>query len=258
MNLSLYLDEDTCIHGLDGRTKILCLIGLFSLTLMFSDPVYLLGFIGGILGLVLWARSFTNFKKVWILLVLLLVYNIALWPFFVEGSTPLLTFGGIVIMREGILHGLGMGLRLNAMLISSILLLSTTSVEGFAEASPRLGVPYCLGFLLSLAFRWVPNLLGSIGAVIQAQRSRGLDLRSRNLIGKIRQYPPLVVPLIGHTLRQTNLLAMALESKGYRPGQIRHPLFTTRMKMNDYLALCSMGLLVGLGIWLRINGFGNI
>lgn len=258
MNLSLYLDDDTWIHRLDGRTKILCLLGLFSLTLIFSDPLYLLGLSGGIFGLVLWARSFSNLKKIWILLMLLLVYNVVLWPFFVDGTTVLLTVGGVTIMQEGVLHGMGMGLRLNAMLISGIVLLSTTSVEGFAEASHRLGVPHSLGFSLSLAFRWVPNLLGSIGAVIQAQRSRGLDLQSRSLIGKIRQYPPLVVPLIGHTLRQTNLLAMALESKGYGPGQPRQPLFVTRMKLRDYLALGSIIGIVAVSIWMRVHGYGTI
>ena len=73
MNLSLYLDDDTWIHSLDGRTKILCLLGLFTLTLIFSDPMYLLFLSTGIIGLVLWARSFINVKKIWILLALLIL-----------------------------------------------------------------------------------------------------------------------------------------------------------------------------------------
>ena len=153
MNLSLYVDERTWVHRLDGRTKILCLFGLFAVTLIFSDPVYLLGLTGGVLVLILWSRSFSNLKKIWILLALLLVYNVVLWPFFVEGTIPLFSIGGLTIMQEGVLHGMGMGLRLNAMLISGILLLSTTAIEEFAESSNRLGVPQSLGFCVSLAFR---------------------------------------------------------------------------------------------------------
>ncbi|MDA0737664.1 MAG: energy-coupling factor transporter transmembrane component T [Nitrospirae bacterium] len=258
MNLSLYVDEQTWLHRLDGRTKILCLLGLFALSLFFSDPVYLLGLTGGVLGLVIWARSFSNVKKIWILLALLLVYNLVLWPFFVEGTIPLLTIGGLTIMQEGVLHGLGMGLRLNAMLISGLVLLSTTAIEEFAESSNRLGVPQSLGFCVSLAFRWVPNLLGSIGSVIQAQRSRGLDLQSKSLFGKIRQYPALVVPLIGHTLRQTNLLAMALESKGFGPSQKRHPIVVSTMKGGDFLALLAIVSLVIASFWMRLHGYGSI
>ncbi len=258
MNLSLYVDTRTWLHRLDGRTKILCLLGLFSLSLLFSDPVYLLGLCAGILALVLWARSLHNLKKIWILLALLFVYSVILWPFFVEGTTPLFTIGGLAVMREGVLHGMGMGLRLNAMLISGIVLLSSTAIEELGEALNRLGVPRPLGFSLSLAFRWVPALLGSIGAVIQAQRSRGLDAHSRGVVGKIRRYPPLIVPLIGHTLRQTNLLAMALESKGFGAGQVRRPLFVSKMQKADFVALAVIAVLVLGSLWMRFNGYGTI
>ncbi|MDT7042247.1 energy-coupling factor transporter transmembrane component T [Candidatus Nitronereus thalassa] len=257
-NLSLFQDEQTWVHRLDGRTKILCLLGLFCLSLVFSDPVYLFGLTLGIFGLVLCARCITNLKKIWILLALLFVYNVVLWPFFVEGTTPLWTIAGMTVMREGIFHGMGMGLRLNAMLISGIILLSTTAIEEFAESSHRLGVPRSLGFAVALAFRWVPNLLSSIGAVIQAQRSRGLDLKSTSLTGKIRQYPALVVPLIGHTLRQTNLLAMALESKGFGPGEPRRPLFESHLTIQDYCALVIMSGVVLGSLWMRMNGYGTI
>lgn len=258
MNLSLYVDARTWVHRLDGRTKILCLLGLFSLSLMFSDPAYLLGLCTGVLVLVRWAQSLHNLKKIWILLALLFVYSVMLWPFFVEGTTPLFTIGGLTVMREGVLHGMGMGLRLNAMLISGIVLLSTTAIEELSEASNRLGVPRPLGFSLSLAFRWVPTLLGSIGAVIQAQRSRGLDVHSQGMVGKIRRYPPLIVPLIGHTLRQTNLLAMALESKGFGAGQARRPLFVSKMHGSDFAALAVVAVLVLGGLWMRLNGYGTI
>ncbi len=258
MNLSLYVDARTWVHRLDGRTKILCLLGLFSLSLLFSDPVYLLGLCAGVLALVLWAQSLHNLKKIWILLALLFVYSVVLWPFFVDGTTPLFTIGGLTVMREGVLHGMGMGLRLNAMLISGIVLLSTTSIEELGEASNRLGVPRPLGFSLSLAFRWVPTLLGSIGAVIQAQRSRGLDVQSKGVLGRIRRYPPLIVPLIGHTLRQTNLLAMALESKGFGAGQVRRPLFVSKMHGADFTALAVIAVLVVGGLWMRLNAYGTI
>ena len=258
MNLSLYVDARTWVHRLDGRTKILSLLGLFSLSLLFSDPAYLLGLCTGVLALVLWAQSLHNLKKIWILLALLFVYNVLLWPFFVEGTTPLFTIGGLTVMQEGVLHGMGMGLRLNAMLISGIVLLSTTAIEELGEAANRLGVPRPLGFSLSLAFRWVPTLLGSIGAVIQAQRSRGLDVHSKSVVGKIRRYPPLIVPLIGHTLRQTNLLAMALESKGFAARQVRRPLFVSKMHGSDFVALGVIAVLVMGSLWMRLNGYGTI
>ena len=208
MNISLYVDQDTAFHRFEGRVKVLGVCLVFLLAMMFSDPWYLFSFVAGLLGLATWSRVLRNIQKLWILLVLLFVYSMLLWPLFVDGHTPLFTIGDHLVTIEGVRYGISMGLRLNVMLISGLLLLSIMTIEDFANSLQQLGVPRALGFTFSLAFRWVPTLLGAVETVIQAQQSRGLDLRSQSIWQKIRTYPPLVVPLIGHTLRQTNLPAV--------------------------------------------------
>ena len=111
MNISLYLDHQTWVHRLDARTKFLGTLVLFSLAVMFSDPRYLfLVLILVTLGL-LASQSFSNVKRVWILLVLLFVYSTVLWPFFVVGQTPVMKLGSFVVTAEGLAFGIGMGLR---------------------------------------------------------------------------------------------------------------------------------------------------
>lgn len=158
MNLSLYLDRRTWIHQLDGRTKFLCLFGLFCLALLFSDPWYLLGLTALAFGGILAARALENVKKLWVFLALLCMYSMALWPFFVEVQTSLFKVVNQEITVEGVAHGIGMGLLLDMMLLSGVLLLSTTPIEEFARSLQRMRLPSSLGFALSLAFRWIPTL----------------------------------------------------------------------------------------------------
>lgn len=66
----------------------------------------------------------------------------------------------------------------------------------------------------------------------------------------------MVVPLIGHALRQTNLLAMALESKGFHPSSRRHFCSTGQLMLPDYAVICVMVVLVGASGWLRWIGIG--
>ena len=254
MNLSLYLDRNTWIHQLDARTKVLAVLGLFLLSLLYDDPPSL-----GVLFIVVTlgsanAHVLENIKKIWPILLLLFLYSALLWPFFVEGQAILLQWSSIVITSEGVLFGLAMGIRLNVMVISGLLLLSTTRLEDFTSGLQRFGVPSSMGFAFSLAFRWVPTLLGSSGVIVQAQRSRGLDLSKGTLVEKIRAYAPLVVPLIGHTLRQTNFLAMALESKGFSPERRRHAYHQSRMGLRDYGVVLITMLCVMVSCWLRIKG----
>ena len=58
---------------------------------------------------------------------------------------------------------------------SGILFLSVTRIEEFAYALTRLGMPYKVGFTMTLAFRLVPVFVDAAATVVQAQRCRGLD-----------------------------------------------------------------------------------
>ncbi len=258
MTITLYLNRKTWVHQLDGRTKMLLVLGIFILALCFSHPGYLLGVLAVVMGGLAIAQAGVNVRKIWALAALLVCYSIILWPFFVEGTTPVPILHALGVTWEGCVFGLGMGMRLLIMVWGGVWLLSTTTIEELAQASQRLGLPSRVGFAFSLAFRWVGILLGAGVGVIQSQRSRGLDLSSGNIVARIRKYVPLVVPLIGHALRQTNLLAMALESKGFHPTAHRSLHITRKMKRSDYTVLISLGLLLGVSGWMWWQGIGTL
>jgi energy-coupling factor transporter transmembrane protein EcfT len=68
----------------------------------------------------------------------------------------------------------------------------------------------------------------------------------------------LLVPLIGHSLRHTRLLAMALESKGFGPGVRRYPMHRFRMRTIDYMVSIAMAVWAAGCIALRIAGYGQL
>lgn len=258
MNISLYLNHKTWVHRLDGRTKTLVVLAFFILALCFSHPGYLLGVLALVVGGLVAGQAGINVKKIWVLATLLVCYSMMLWPFFVEGETPVPVFHVLGVTWEGCVFGFGMGVRLLIMVWGGVWLLSTTTIEELAQASQQLGLPARGGFAFSLAFRWVGILMGAGVGVIQAQRSRGLDLSSGTIVERIRKYVPLVVPLIGHALRQTNLLAMALESKGFHPTAQRSFHRTGKMKRTDYAVLILVSLLLGVSLLMRWNEIGTL
>lgn len=254
----LYLDRNTWLHRLDARTKVVSLLGIFAVALIFSDPRYLVAPTILVVVALIAAEALANLRKMWLLLTLLFLYCLLLWPLFVTGRTPMIAMGALTLTSEAVRYGFAMGLRLDVMLLAGILLLSTTRIEEFTLALQRLGLPGPMAFALSLAFRWVPSLIGAAGLIVQAQRARGLDLGAGHALARIRRYAPLIVPLIGHTLRHTRLLAMALESKGFGPGAVRHGFLEFRMRLADYGTLTVMVALVGLCLWLRVAGYGTV
>ena len=247
MELFLYREADTVLHRLDARTKILGLLTLFTVALLFSQPALQAGWLVAVLALALLGRCLPNLKKLWVLLLLLFLYCLILWPMFVKGP-----------LSKTVAFSLAMGLRLDVMVIAGVIVLSTTRVEDFTVGLQRLGLPGPMAFACSLAFRWVPAFLGTAQAVVQAQQARGLDLQGGNVVVRAGRYVPLMIPLMTHVLRQTLLLAMALEAKGFDPSAIRTRPGESRFTPADDAVLAGLALLLLLSLWLRWNGFGVV
>ena len=247
MELFLYREADTLLHHLDSRTKILGLGVVFTLALLFSHPILMVELMVVVMGLAIMGRCLVNLKKMWMLLALLFLYCLVLWPLFIKGP-----------LEKTVAFSLGMGLRLDIMVIAGVIVLSTTCVEDFTAGMQRLGLPGPMAFACSLAFRWVPTFLGTAHAIVQAQQARGLDLQSGNVVVRARRYVPLVIPLMAHAIRQTRLLAMALEAKGFNPGATRVRSDASHLTSADYAVLAGLTVILVAGLWLRWNGYGIV
>lgn len=258
MELFLYLDRRTFLHRLDPRAKMVCLVLLFALALVFNHPLYLLGLLALVLCLGWLGRCLSNLVKIRVLLILLFLFSSVLWPFFLRSEDPLFQFAFIAPSRRSLLYGLAMGLRLNAMVASGVVFLSTTMVEEFTWGLRRLGLPYPVGFALSMSFRLVPTLIGTGATVVQAQRSRGLDLDLGHVFRRMKKHVPLLIPILFSTIRSTDSLAMALEAKGFAAARSRVSYLDFKMRLQDYLSVFSLVILFLSCLYLRLSGIGVV
>lgn len=258
MEIYLYLDRGTFFHRLHPITKIFSLIFLFAAAIIFNHPLYVLAmgllviFIGGM------SKALPNLKRIRILLILLIIFCSVLWPLFIKGSNQLWKLGPIVIYRESLLYAVAMGLRLDIMLICGIIFLSCTRIEEFSAGLNKLGVPFSMSFAFSLAFRLVPTFAATTTTVIQAQKSRGLDLEGGWIIARIRKHVPLLIPIFIYAIRNADLLAMALESKSFGLRKKRTYYKKFDVKAADYIALISLIILDVLCIAMRLNQMGYV
>ena len=253
MNLFLYLDRDTWVHRLDPRTKIIGLLIGFGICLCFNHPLYLTAISSGVLTIAFSARALPNFWRLRFILLLLVFFSGVLWPFFATGPTPLWSWGPLNVSRESLLYGMAMGLRLATFVAMGLIFLSTTRNEELTNGLIRLGLPYPVAFALSTALRLVPTFAGAGATIVQAQTSRGLDLESGGPLKRAGKFIPLAVPLFLYAIRHTNLLAMALESKGFSPESKRTLYDEPRMKGIDYAVMALLLLLLAALLYLRLG-----
>ncbi len=242
MNLFLYLDEDTAIHRLDPRTKIFLLLGSFVAAVLFFRPAPLCALLVVLLLYGAAGRALQNLRRIWFLLLGIAVLSVVSWSVFARGTTPLFWR----VTREGLLYGAGAAIKIDSMIIAGLIFLSTTRTEEIVLGLIRLRVPYQAAFAFSLAIRMVPTIIGTAVTVTEAQRSRGLDLASGGPLRRLRNYIPLLVPIFLHTLRNTDQLAKALESRGFGARRERTSYLEIGFHGRDVLALTAGGaILVG-------------
>ena len=253
MDIFLYLDRNTWIHRLDPRTKMIGTLIIFAICLCFNHPLYMTGISLGIILIAISGKTLPNFWRLRFILILLIAFSTVTWPFFAKGPTPLWSLGSLHVSQESFLYGIAMGLRLATFVGTGLIFLSTTRNEELTNGLIRMGCPYPMAFALSTALRLVPTFAGAGATIIQAQVSRGLDLESGNIFSRVRKFIPQAVPLFIYAIRHTNLLAMALESKGFSPESKRTLYYEPRMRVIDYAVLIFLVLVLGLLLYIRLK-----
>ena len=259
MSIYLYKDRDSIFHRFHPVTKIFGLALFFVAAMLIIHPATILPFLAFVLLGGAFSGSLANLKKVWPFLVILFIFTFLIWCLFYGGQKEVFQLGRLRITEESILFGLGMGLRLDILFLLGLIFLSTTRVEEFTAGLQRLGLPYTFGFALSLAFRLVPVFMEAAFTIVQAQRSRGLDFGKGNLFQRLRRYPPVIVPVFMTALRKADGMAVALESRGFRPDwrcQRSYPQYS--FGWQDGLALIAATSSALLHLLFLYWGWGSI
>jgi energy-coupling factor transport system permease protein len=253
MTIFFYLDRNTWIHRLDPRTKMIGVLMIFCICLCFNHPLHMAAISVGILLIAISGKALLNFWRLRFILFLLIAFSTVTWPFFAKGPTPLWSFGSLQVSQESLLYGIAMGLRLATFVGTGLIFLSTTRNEELTNGLIRMGCPYSIAFALSTALRLVPTFAGAGATIIQAQVSRGLDLQSGNIFSRVRKFIPQAVPLFIYAIRHTNLLAMALESKGFSPESKRTLYYEPCMRVIDYVVLGFLTAIFAILLFARVG-----
>lgn len=254
MDAEIYLDNNSFIHRLDPRVKIITFLLTFVAILLFENPLWMLP-VTVLIGIQLIVSGATkNLNRIRYVLIVLTISSMILWNLFSTGETKLFWRISVESLNFAIARTLVMILMISA----GMILITSTRNEELVNGMILLGMPYRVGFAISTSLRLVPTIASSTITISQAQRSRGLDLDSGNLFERIKKFLPLLVPVFISTIRSTNIFGMALESKGFGARKDRTFYLDFKMGTADYIVLAFAIIFVLVSIYFAIMGYGKI
>jgi energy-coupling factor transport system permease protein len=95
---------------------------------------------------------------------------------------------------------------------------------------------------LLLAIRFLPLLHHELHTIVDAQKSRGVELATGTPMFRARNFVSVLVPALSGALRRAEILATAMEARGFRPDQDRSAYKVLRFSRLDYLSWICLGL----------------
>lgn len=258
MQFELYAESESVINRLDPRTKIIGVMVVFAISVIFTHPLFLGPFFFLILAIIL--LSGVPVKKVAILLKslsLLVIISLLMWPLLYHPGSEIFRIGKIYITDLGAAYGVGMAFRILNMVIAPIILMLTTRQRELILGLRGIGLPQNGAFALATTFRFLPTVIGVGNGIIEAQRSRGLDVNKGNIIVRMKNYAAILGPLMINSLRIAQQLAFAVESKAMSSTAKRTTFQPLHFSKNDRRIIIGYALFLVSVIVLRAMGYGT-
>lgn len=234
------------IHRRDPRVKFLYVLVMFIVAVMFTElPVLLVLFLLQIPFVLVagvqrqWLRSL---RGAMFLVTFLFVFNL-IFGYISPGTTP---YG-----MSPLEYAFAMALRFLVLVESFSIFFLTTSPDHLSLALEQSHVPYEFTFAFTTAVRFVPVLAEEAQTIMDAQKARGLELEKGNFMKRIRNYIPILIPLIVSAIRRSLELAEAMESRGWGASKKRTNLYVLKMKEGDFMLILISIILLVTAIYIR-------
>jgi energy-coupling factor transport system permease protein len=155
-------------------------------------------------------------------------------------------------MAESLENAVAMTLRFIVLVESFSIFFLTTSPDHLGLALEQTHIPYEFCFAFTTAVRFVPVLADEAQTIMDAQKARGLELERGNFLKRIRNYIPILIPLIVSAIRRSLELAEAMESRAWGATKKRTNLYVLKMHRGDLvLILITIGILA-TAIYVRL------
>ncbi len=260
ITIGQYFPGNSIIHRLDPRFKLI-ITGIF-IAMLFSAS----NFISISVGIIFLAFAFSlskipfklmlkSLKPILPIIILTTILNI----FFIDGEI-FVKLGFMEITYKGLELSGFMIIRIVSLIIGSSLLTYTTSPIALTDAIERLLSPLAkikfpvheLSMMMTIALRFIPTLIEETDKIISAQKARGADMESGNLLRRAKAMTPILIPLFVSAFRRAEELALAMECRCYHGGDGRTRLKQLKSSAKDYNALAISTLFLNFVIAINI------
>lgn len=215
--------EISFFHKIDPRVKMGFVVGMTLLCALIQNNLLLGVLVLLIIMMLFLSNTLTKVGK--FLLIFILFCALAIFLTFI-------ITGNLLYSME---HFTPFFLRFFVMISAGLLFAFTTSPQKLAQSLEKMKVPTSLTFTLSIAIRYIPTLAREASTIFKALKLRGVKISAWDFIRKPSYiYRGMIIPLIIRTIKLSDEIAIAAESRGFCSSKDRSSLNEVELTMKDY------------------------
>ncbi len=243
-----YIKRKSPVHELTGTTKLIFFIAWSIAAMVTYDTRVLLCML--VISVVVFRISRIRIRDISVVLglaaVFLLLNNLFVYLFapeygveLYESRTVLFTIAGpYTVTLQQLFYHLNMTTKVICVVPVALLFIACTDPSEFAASLASIGVSYRIGYSVSLALRYIPDVQREYHNISQAQQARGIDLSGKDkLFTRMKNSVAILLPLILSSLNRIETVSNAMELRGFGKNKKRTWYARRKMRKNDWLVI---------------------
>ena len=263
-----YYPADSLLHRMDPRAKVIAAIAYIVAAFLCRNTFAFVLLLVSAFALILISRIpmkviLRSIRALVFIMALTAVLNIFWVTDTTEGAVPLVDFWIITIYPKGLYHAAFILVRILVMVIGSGLFLTytttpialTDAIESLLRPLEKIKLPvHSFAMMMTIALRFIPTIREETEKIMSAQKARGADFTTGNLVNRAKALIPIIVPLFASAFRRADELATAMECRCYRGGEGRTKLRVLKFGARDVFSLFGVALFIAAIVAINILG----
>lgn len=216
----MYVARESGLHRLHPLTKTLLTLLLITAGLALPGNwtgYFLILFI--IFPLAYWGKVFPNLLQIsWKITLPIAISVILIQSLFWGEGTPIFELWWISPKVEGAQYAATSLGRIFLIMTDFLLFSMTTRPDTLMIALKQVGMPSSIAYIIVTTLQIVPSFQRKALAILDAQRSRGLETEG-NILTRARAVVPIILPLVLGSLVEVEERAIAIEARAFNSNR---------------------------------------
>ena len=217
-----YVDATSLANKVSPITKIFILLFFNAYPIIIDNPIYnaMFGFLNIILMKIFKATlvHVEQYFKVLMTLALFIFVSVIFFGRSVAGPTPtvIATIGTVEVYSQALGFGVMVYIRMFALVSAMLLWLSITTTSDLMSAFEKLNISYVARTYLTMAFRFIGMFDSDFNTIQDAQKARGLDIKSQPLWRRPFVFGYYLIPLVAITIKKAIDAGTTMEARAFK------------------------------------------